>query len=503
MSDLPSFLSPLLQDTPGARLKILVAWDSLPVDLQLGLLDAPRGIPLELALKAIASPNAYVRYLAACRAYDFWWYESRRRPGGDGGVARVEGEDRTQLWRDVAARLRDDSDPLVRHAWDERAGWPYERGIADSLLDAFLHHPLEARLARLRGTGSGLWSGERAEGFARLVRRALTGGLLTEHEVVAMVNEYLGSPSNTKFTKREGFGSFSPDDTLNVLWRLVPDVPKSVAEVLVAKLPASTMLFDDIPGYYEIPDDMLESLDHDLLERVLCRDDVGCGQFRKKIALTHQPEERWDRLITAATCRDFDLTDEEFERLLTSDVDRLALMGLAHDLRPVVLKAAADFFDKRHEDEEQDDRKIEHDYWDTARRFEATYEEQLRRLRRRRAGERREHVWQLRLYDLAKDLASRETEDELARRLTDDSEAWVREYVVGGDVWKTYMSLETAARHAQVGTAWDHAKWDAVLPKLDEEELSQPEPYVADVLDPETLRSRRGNHRSREARCSG
>jgi hypothetical protein len=178
---------------PGARLKLLAAWDGPPVDLQVGLLDAPRGLPRELALKAMASPNAYVRYLAAGRAYDFWSYEIRHRPKGDGGAAAT-GEDTTQLWRDVAARVRDDPDPLVRHAWAERAGWPYQRGIDDSLLDAFLQQPLEARLAKLRGTVLRLWSGERAEGFARLVRRAVTGGLIPEHEVVTMVNEYLGSP---------------------------------------------------------------------------------------------------------------------------------------------------------------------------------------------------------------------------------------------------------------------------------------------------------------------
>jgi hypothetical protein len=225
MGDLPSFVSPLLEDTPGARLKLLAAWEGLPVDLQIGLLDAlgEGRVPGELAFKAIKSPNAYVRYLAArSLVREMRWGAIRWPLEGDGRSAAVETGDAKASWQDVVGRLRADPDPLVRHASDEQAGWPHERGIDDSLLDAFLQQPLEARLARLRGEHGGLWAAERAEGFARLIRRAVTGGLVPEHQVVAMVNEYLSSPANMEFTKREGFGSFSPDDTLNVFWRLVP-----------------------------------------------------------------------------------------------------------------------------------------------------------------------------------------------------------------------------------------------------------------------------------------
>jgi len=128
MGDLPSFLSPLLEDTRGTRLKLLAAWDGLPVDLQIGLLDAlgESRVPRELALKALASPNAYVRYLAAGPAYDWWSYEIRRRPEGDGDAdaAGVEGKDSRRPWRDVLARLQDDPDPLAAFAQREHQRAP-------------------------------------------------------------------------------------------------------------------------------------------------------------------------------------------------------------------------------------------------------------------------------------------------------------------------------------------------------------------------------------------
>jgi hypothetical protein len=474
MDDLPSFLSPLVGDTPGGQLKLLAAWDGLPIELQIGLLDAfgEGRVPGELALKAIASPNAYVRYLGA-RSLAQELPVTRRRLEGDGGSAAVKTEDTTQLWRDIACRLRGDPDPLVRHALDERATWPYERETNDPAIDAFLRLPLEDRLARLRAEHGALQAAERTEGFARLIHRAVTGGLVPEHEVVAMVKEYLGSPSNTEFTKWEGFGTFSPGDTLNVLLRLVLDVPKSVAEVLVARLPANTMLYADIPAHYEIPEHVLESIDRRLLERVLWRDDVGCERFRKKIVLTYQPKERLDGLISAAAQRDFDLTDEEFERLLSSDVARLLEVANAGDLRPVVLKALVDLFERYDGADPVDCADIER-----------TYEERLRRLHREPEWKRRDYVWELRLYALAKDLASRNTDEEVTRRLSDSSEAWLREYVVHGEVWKTYRRLAAAAKQSSYGKHRCHPKWDAVLPKPEEDALSEREPYLAEVLDP-------------------
>lgn len=49
------------------------------------------------------------------------------------------------------------------------------------------------------------------------------------------------------------------------------------------------------------------------------------------------------------------------------------------------------------------------------------------------------------------------------------------------------MRLATAAKRAFDRKHWDHAKWEAVLPKLDqmdEVELAESEPYLADLLDP-------------------
>jgi hypothetical protein len=100
MSAVPPHLRPLVEDTPGSRLRLLAAWDGLSVDSQIIVLTALRGsypgvIPENFAQKALASPNAYVRYLAA------------------GRLAALES---------FADWIASDPEPLVRYAPLERSG---------------------------------------------------------------------------------------------------------------------------------------------------------------------------------------------------------------------------------------------------------------------------------------------------------------------------------------------------------------------------------------------
>src|ERR1035437_1766800 len=67
MSD---FFAPLLEPKPSAAFKLIAAWEGLSLESQMKLLlalkDTRRGIlPDEIARKALSSPNAYLRFLAA------------------------------------------------------------------------------------------------------------------------------------------------------------------------------------------------------------------------------------------------------------------------------------------------------------------------------------------------------------------------------------------------------------------------------------------------------
>jgi len=72
-----------------------------------------------------------------------------------------------------------------------------------------------------------------------------------ESEVVAMAKEYVGQPGNLKkfaeIEPRDGWAWYSATMEFEALWRLVPDVPEVVGEALVAKLPAQTGSWDEIP----------------------------------------------------------------------------------------------------------------------------------------------------------------------------------------------------------------------------------------------------------------
>src|SRR5262249_8287461 len=285
----------------------------------------------------------------------------------------------------------------------------------DTVLDSFFSQPLEARLARLRGgRGSG-------EDFAKIVRRALATGT-PEDEIVSMVQEYLGAPEHLSFVKQDTWDALDALDIhreFKALWELVPDVPLLAGYALLTKLPTVTEAWGGFGD--DIPNDVLDRMDDQLLAYLLERDDVGLHDLRKKIALSRDPKSDYT-LIRAAVSRHFDLTNEQFTNVLRSDRARLKLMSEAVGMRAVLHLAASDACD------------ADHDYR-TLAEFKTTYAEHLRRTRGRR---RRDEVYELRLYELAKCLAERPS----------NGEAWLRQYIEGGDVWITYVKLAAAAEGA-------------------------------------------------------
>jgi hypothetical protein len=161
-----------VEDRPTAQLKLLAAWDGLSVESQITILRALRGrdprfshnaITRDLALKALGSPNAYVRYMVATGVehalLDQNVDEGPKREGSNG----IDSHDCSA--RTLRELIAADPDPLVRNALLER------EGCGDGDLDEFFQQPLVARLARLQGVRD-------VGDFARIVRHALSRGLV-------------------------------------------------------------------------------------------------------------------------------------------------------------------------------------------------------------------------------------------------------------------------------------------------------------------------------------
>jgi hypothetical protein len=310
MRAVPPHLRPLVEDTPSSGLRLLAAWDGLSVESQIIVLTRPGAygaISEQLAQKALASPNAYVRYLAVQvlrggpvrKPFDSPW-DSLTEARGSAALATF------------ADQIAADPDPLVRYAPLGRV-WSFHGREAE--IDRFLEQPREARLAQLR-------SGIEGEDFAAMIRRALATGV-READVVSMVLEYLGTPDNLHFTKIDPLdvdGPFSATKRFHALWHLVPDVPLSAGYLLVTKLPGETRAGD------AVPDDILTRMNPRLLAWLLGREDVPLVEQRKKLALTLPLGEDANDVIRMAVSSHFDLSAEERKVLHRSDPARAAMI---------------------------------------------------------------------------------------------------------------------------------------------------------------------------------
>ena len=374
----------------------------------------------------------YVRYIVASSVdHTLLAGESAAAAAPDAGNGH--GQDRSS--RNLRELIEADADPLVRGALLERQGWPHADG------DELLQQPLDARLARLQGVRD-------AEEFARIVRQAMSSGVVPESELVAMVKEWVNQPGTLGRLTEKLWCPWDPDSNrymsrdFEALWKLVPDVPEVVASVLVAKLPATTTTLSP----HQIPEEVLHRIGPALLAKLFWRADVDLEDYRKKIALTHPLENGGDSLVWAACHRAFDLTYVEFEHLMQSEPKRLAAMSDASHMSPVLLQAAAEFFSGKLKIKPPE----RGSSIDRAYMFEGTLDRRLRSMEGwgAKCYLRSRQLWALRVYALARNLAS--DHDEFWRKYGDallksDSHRWLRRYVIPGDIWSTYVKLFDAA----------------------------------------------------------
>ena len=123
--------------------------------------------------------------------------------------------------------------------------------------------------------------------------------------------QYLGPAYKQRLSAKEprlGRSSYHFDQEIEELWKLVPDVPKQLAGILLECLPGGDKRSP-------IPHGILESLDEENLAFLLRRDDIELGDLRRKFYADSSSEKL--RRAAVASIR-FDLLDSDISRLVSN-----------------------------------------------------------------------------------------------------------------------------------------------------------------------------------------
>ncbi len=442
----------------------MAAWDGLNTESQILILAGleTSGLPAYLnekvRINALASANAYIRYLGA-RGFYF---------------SRHDSEEKTT----VRQRIEEDPDPLVRYCLLERKRGLLDRELKDP--DAFFALPQEARLAKVRSLESS------GQGMANLISHAvdhqLKEGKVSEIELFEILSDYV---NNTEFRSYfhehrdisyDGWTDYQVGQDIEALWRLVLKVPESISHVLIEHLPPAVGLS---PG---IPDKVLNEMTPGQLERLLYRQDVGLQEFRKKIF--KRPAERLDRLRCSAITYNFDLSYAEFAAILTRPqqerIDLLCdLASFAHELSLVLYDAIHDALFAA------DDAGLGLDApWKDAENARKACE---RRLKRIKDWRHEEQLRERRLYRLARQAVPWKNGEE-GYPHSGELE-FLSKLVVVGNTWGTFMVFSEAwAKYS-----WRAKKLKKHLPRLDEsgdDELGNEQVEEEDIEQPTRLMRR-------------
>lgn len=321
---LPDHLADLVQPTPSGTAKLLAAWDGLSVESHMQLLNAifpPNSRPgyhqFGILNKALSSPNAYIRYLAARQVKNTY-------------------NDEAQLKKVVEA----DPDLLVRHALLEQTGAVF----LASDPSMFFALPHEARLAKVRLLT------DHGRTIATLIAYAvdymLPTAQVSERELHELLTDYLGKTSFIeRYVAHSNFVDYYDlSRDIEALWRLVPKVPSEVTYVLLQHLP------EKVGPYGCIPQDVLDGMDGHQLQTLFWRADIGLAEFRREKFFVVESDVQKsyadnDLYYAAVSC--LDISNADFSRVLSQPEEiRVkmfeALSMAANNLRLCVYQAVHD-----------------------------------------------------------------------------------------------------------------------------------------------------------------
>ncbi len=230
----------LLRQSPFCRAMLSDVWEALnsgqQIDLLLHLSRQSTGIPRNLQLRATQDANPVIRMLAVRCSY----VSAEHTPG-------------------LYSRLINDPSPLVR-AEIKR----HDRHFIDARDFASLSQ--EERLGVVALSDS-LY--ERA--LAEFVTEGLVKKILTEHEAVELVVEFMRNPSFVRNLERDpgdGLDRGTMRENFEAIWNLTTSTPPRVHKVIAWEYPLRTAR-GVLP--HTIPDEMLERMSTEALQALAFR----------------------------------------------------------------------------------------------------------------------------------------------------------------------------------------------------------------------------------------
>jgi hypothetical protein len=412
--EFPDFIFDLLQPTPSCVEKILAAWDGLCIETQLILLSKIDDIPTpvylieRVKLKALGSPNAYVRYLAAHKLNVKSNYLIRDKQ--------------------IQEIIENDSSPLVKYSLYENCSEISSLVLdVDDLKDAdtFFALPHLARLAKVR-----MLSGYGEKMTAILTEAAvkqLHDGSVSERELYEIITDYLVKPKipgkHTGDVMLSDACEDIKDELIEPLWQLVPQLPSEIDQVLIDNLPR-------LSQPQSVPDNVIEAMGISQLECLLNRRDIELPDLRKK--LFRESAE----LRGIAVSSHFTLTYEEFAEILTDasegQIATLKLLGtMAPELELCLYDAINDIL-----------LASESDITITAPKNNPYRKALVNRLNKLKYSEKKKELVQLRLYRLARTTVPWEA-GTLGTPLNGALE-FLSDKIIPCDTWRTFMAFSQA-----------------------------------------------------------
>lgn len=340
--ELPSYLLPLIEPRPSGEAKLLAAWDGLSTEHQILLLTlrshGPLGLTTKIRGKALASTNAYVRYLAA-----------------QGFQASRDDTEEMALRK----RIEDDPEPLVRYAPLEDRSFGWQITHCNDKPEGFFGLPHEAQLARARSIRKHM-----AEFIRHAIVNELPNGRVTEDELADLLIDYVRNPEFKSYYDPSNeieynvYAEYGRGEDIKQLWMLVPDLPKRVAYVLIYGLP------EKIHERGGIPEKVLNGMNDEQLAALLSRADIGLVELRRKIFLEsiRVPEkaaERHNDLRICAISCNFNPTHDEFAEILAkTEKERASILAdlaqHASGLSLCIFQAVSDVLTKTEWSEDAD-----------------------------------------------------------------------------------------------------------------------------------------------------
>lgn len=420
--ELPSYLQELLEGCPSGNLKLTASWENFSTETQIKILclfkeNRRLKIPHLLLIKALEHESDYVRYLTAKIILDnkFFRYE-----------------DDQKLF--VVEKIAADKSPLVKYL----SGHNWLSGNKEDKFELFFSIPYEGQLAYI-----GLHCS--FESFVRIIYLAISNKIMNETALANLIEEYFKKNSFSWFYCRE----------LESLWKLVSTLGDSkIAWAFLKYLPTETSIDSDYDYNESVSSNVINFLDKNKLVFILRRKDVQLFDFRREIFFSF-PEKYDEVLLEAAASANLTISAEEFHGLIKGEKKAhlrvlkksnchpetaylpLSFILALEDIgikKIICLKNDEENSSELEEEEEDDDE--QYGFYCKPSKFIEGYSD----------AEKERAILHVAIYKIAECLVPWDEGESLENlewlnNKSDSQFDFLKDRVVHGDTWKTYMNF--------------------------------------------------------------